>query len=77
VRRRLIVAFIVVALLAVIASAWLTTVIDPFFPALHGLIRCPSRSLSGSSGWPSIRAVCFVRGHLPLWHSSRLPPFCC
>ena len=31
-RTRLIVAFIVVALLAAVASAWLTTVIDPFFP---------------------------------------------
>jgi len=41
VRRRLIVAFIVVALLAAVASAWLTTVIDPFFPALHGLILAP------------------------------------
>jgi methyl-accepting chemotaxis protein len=45
VRRRLIVAFIVVALLAVIASAWLTTVIDPFFPALHGLIPVPKSLL--------------------------------
>src|ERR1700759_340096 len=37
VRTRLIVAFIVVALLAALASAWLPGVILPFFPSLHVL----------------------------------------
>ena len=36
-RTRLFVAFIVVALLAALTSAWLTSVILPFFPSLHGL----------------------------------------
>jgi two-component system, OmpR family, sensor histidine kinase MtrB len=41
VRKRLIVAFTVVALLAALASAWLTGVIVPFFPSLHGLFAAP------------------------------------
>jgi two-component system, OmpR family, sensor histidine kinase MtrB len=43
VRTRLIVAFIVVALLSALASAWLMSVILPFFPALHGLIPVPKQ----------------------------------
>jgi two-component system, OmpR family, sensor histidine kinase MtrB len=41
VRTRLIVAFIVVALLAALASAWLATAILPFFPTLQGLFLAP------------------------------------
>jgi two-component system, OmpR family, sensor histidine kinase MtrB len=41
VRRRLIVAFIVVALLAALATAWLASVILPFFPSLHGFLPPP------------------------------------
>jgi len=41
VRTRLIVAFIVVALLAALASVWLTSVILPFFPSLRGLVPAP------------------------------------
>ncbi len=40
-RTRLIVAFIAVALLAALASAWLTSVLIPFFPTLHGLLPAP------------------------------------
>ena len=40
-RTRLIVAFIAVALLAALASAWLASVVLPFFPSLHGLIPVP------------------------------------
>ncbi len=40
-RTRLIVAFIAVALLAALASAWLASVMLPFFPSLHGLIPVP------------------------------------
>ena len=45
-RTRLIVAFIVVALLAALASAWLTNVILPFFPSLHGLFHAPKPLLA-------------------------------
>jgi two-component system sensor histidine kinase MtrB len=41
VRTRLIVAFIVVALLAALLAAWLTSVILPFFPSLRGLTPVP------------------------------------
>jgi len=41
VRTRLIVAFIVVALLAALASVWLTSVILPFFPSLRSLVPAP------------------------------------
>jgi two-component system sensor histidine kinase MtrB len=44
VRPRLIVAFIVVALLAALTSAWLTSVISPFFPSLH-VLTTPSKPL--------------------------------
>jgi two-component system sensor histidine kinase MtrB len=40
-RSRLIIAFIVVAVLAALASAWLTSVIVPFFPSLHVLVPVP------------------------------------
>ena len=40
-RTRLIVAFIVVALLAALLAAWLTSVILPFFPSLRGLTPVP------------------------------------
>ena len=40
-RTRLIVAFIAVALLAALASAWLTSVVIPYFPSLHGLFTAP------------------------------------
>ncbi|MGN6794103.1 MAG: ATP-binding protein [Streptosporangiaceae bacterium] len=40
-RTRLIVAFIAVALLAALASAWLASVMLPFFPSLHGLLPAP------------------------------------
>jgi two-component system sensor histidine kinase MtrB len=39
VRARLIAAFIVVALLAALASAWVVTLIVPFYPSLGNLIR--------------------------------------
>jgi two-component system sensor histidine kinase MtrB len=39
VRARLIAAFIVVALLAALASAWVTNLILPFYPSLGNLIR--------------------------------------
>jgi two-component system sensor histidine kinase MtrB len=39
VRARLIAAFIVVALLAALASAWVVTLILPFYPSLGNLIR--------------------------------------
>ena len=38
-RARLIAAFIVVALLAALASAWVVTLIVPFYPSLGNLIR--------------------------------------
>ena len=38
-RARLIVAFIVVALLAALASAWVANLILPFYPSLGALIR--------------------------------------
>jgi two-component system sensor histidine kinase MtrB len=41
VRTRLIVAFIVVALLAALLTAWLTSVILPFFPSLRDLTPVP------------------------------------
>jgi two-component system, OmpR family, sensor histidine kinase MtrB len=41
VRTRLIVAFILVALLAALAAAWLTSLILPFFPSLHLLFPAP------------------------------------
>jgi two-component system sensor histidine kinase MtrB len=41
VRTRLIVAFIVVALVAALLAAWLTSVIVPFFPSLRGLTPVP------------------------------------
>jgi len=41
VRARLIVAFIAVALLAALTAAWLTSIILPFFPSLHGLLPAP------------------------------------
>ena len=40
-RTRLLVAFIVVALLAALTSAWLTNVLIPFFPTVHGLLPAP------------------------------------
>ncbi len=40
-RTRLIVAFIAVALLAALASAWLASVMVPFFPSLRGLLPAP------------------------------------
>jgi two-component system, OmpR family, sensor histidine kinase MtrB len=46
VRTRLIVAFIAVALLAALASAWLTSVVLPFFPSLHGLFAPPKPMLA-------------------------------
>jgi two-component system sensor histidine kinase MtrB len=45
-RTRLIVAFIVVALLAALLAAWLTSVILPFFPSLHGLTPVPKPLLA-------------------------------
>jgi hypothetical protein len=39
VRVRLIAAFIAVALLAALASAWVTNLIVPFYPSLGSLIR--------------------------------------
>jgi two-component system sensor histidine kinase MtrB len=47
VRTRLIVAFIAVALLAALASAWLTSVVLPFFPSLHGFFAAPKPMLAG------------------------------
>jgi two-component system, OmpR family, sensor histidine kinase MtrB len=41
VRTRLIVAFIVVALVAALLAAWFTSVIVPFFPSLRGLTPVP------------------------------------
>jgi hypothetical protein len=38
VRARLIAAFIVVALLAALASAWVTNLIVPFYPSLGNLV---------------------------------------
>jgi len=46
VRARLIVAFIVVALLAALLAAWLASVILPFFPSLH-VLTPPSKRLVG------------------------------
>jgi len=45
-RTRLIVAFIVVALLAALLAAWLASVILPFFPSLH-VLTPPSKRLVG------------------------------
>jgi len=45
-RTRLIVAFIVVALLAALASAWLTNAVLPWFPSLHALIPAPKPLVS-------------------------------
>jgi two-component system sensor histidine kinase MtrB len=47
VRARLIVAFIVVALLAALLAVWLTSVILPFFPSLH-VLTLPSKPLLAS-----------------------------
>jgi two-component system, OmpR family, sensor histidine kinase MtrB len=43
VRTRLIVAFILVALLAAVVAAWLTSMIVPFFPSLH-VLSPPSKA---------------------------------
>ncbi len=44
-RRRLIVAFIVVALLAALASQWVINLLLPFFPSLHVLANPPTWAL--------------------------------
>jgi two-component system sensor histidine kinase MtrB len=41
VRKRLTAALVVVAVLAALASAWLTSVIEPFYPSIHGLTHPP------------------------------------
>jgi two-component system sensor histidine kinase MtrB len=43
VRTRLIAAFITVALLAALASAWLSSIMLPFFPSLHNFFPAPKQ----------------------------------